>query len=126
MIGMGISSEWCACDWWYGLIVCCRYLHQLQVPGIGNISSIPKAAPGPGMYCVDTASPNTPTNTQYSHFLQTDMFSALEGDSRQRRGLERACALLKIHGFNHPHNAGNDAHASYYCLYLGAFGLACL
>ncbi|ELU45365.1 hypothetical protein AG1IA_00599 [Rhizoctonia solani AG-1 IA] len=41
---------------------------------------------------------------------QKDMFSALEGDSHQQRGLERVCLLLKINGFNHPHNAGNDAH----------------
>ncbi|KAF8760021.1 hypothetical protein RHS01_01448 [Rhizoctonia solani] len=71
-----------------------KYLHQLEVPDIGDLSSIPNKPPGPGLYCVDTA----------------NMFSALEGDSHQQRGLERVCLLLKINGFNHPHNAGNDAH----------------
>ncbi|KAG8723698.1 hypothetical protein FRC09_002143 [Ceratobasidium sp. 395] len=71
-----------------------KYLQQLQVPGISEITSIPSKPPGPGMYCVDTR----------------DMFAALEGDSAQQRGLERVCGLLKIRGFDHPHNAGNDAH----------------
>ncbi|KAG9123228.1 hypothetical protein FRC07_000073 [Ceratobasidium sp. 392] len=71
-----------------------KYLQQLQVPGISEIASIPSKPPGPGLYCVDTR----------------DMFAALEGDSAQQRGLERVCALLKIRGFDHPHNAGNDAH----------------
>jgi len=71
-----------------------KYLQQLQVPGISDIASIPSKPPGPGMYCIDTK----------------DMFAALEGDSAQQRGLERVCGLLKIRGFDHPHNAGNDAH----------------
>ncbi|KAG9099686.1 hypothetical protein FRC06_004938 [Ceratobasidium sp. 370] len=71
-----------------------KYLQQLQVPGISDIASIPGKPPGPGIYCPK----------------QKDMFAALEGDSSQQRGLERVCGLLKIRGFNHPHNAGNDAH----------------
>ncbi|CAE6474366.1 unnamed protein product [Rhizoctonia solani] len=71
-----------------------KYLQQLEVPGIEGLLAIPNKPPGPGLYCVDTK----------------DMFSALEGDSAQQRGLERVCLLLKIYGFNHAHNAGNDAH----------------
>ncbi|QRW02239.1 hypothetical protein RhiLY_01236 [Ceratobasidium sp. AG-Ba] len=71
-----------------------KYLQQLQVPGISNIAAVPSKPPGPGMYCIDTR----------------DMFAALEGSSSQQRSLERVCGLLKIRGFDHPHNAGNDAH----------------
>ncbi|KAF8605509.1 hypothetical protein BDV93DRAFT_470665 [Ceratobasidium sp. AG-I] len=71
-----------------------KYLQQLEVPGISDIASIPKQTPGPGIYCIDTK----------------DMFSALEGNSAQKRGLDRVCLLLKLPRFEHPHNAGNDAH----------------
>jgi hypothetical protein len=83
------------------------------VPDIGDLSSIPNKPPGPGLYCVDTVGLPIALQIHYlslGYVQQKDMFSALEGNSHQQRGLERVCLLLKIYGFNHPHNAGNDAH----------------
>lgn len=55
---------------------------------------IPDAPPNDGVFIVDTA----------------ELFSALEGHSGERRGLERMCRLLGMRNLEYMHNAGNDAH----------------
>lgn len=55
---------------------------------------IPDTPPKEGIYVVDTA----------------EVFAALEGNSGERRGLERMCRLLGMRELNFMHNAGNDAY----------------
>lgn len=57
---------------------------------------IPDTPPNNGVFIVDTA----------------ELFSALEGHSGERRGLERMCRLLGMRNLEYMHNAGNDAHVS--------------
>lgn len=86
------------------MAVSTRYLReQLDVPEARIASRvIPDTSPADGIYIVDTA----------------EMFSALEGHSADRRGLERACRLLKMQELQFMHNAGNDAHVSRICICL--------
>lgn len=54
---------------------------------------LPENSPEQKVYIVDTS----------------DLFAALEGESSERRGLERMSLLLRM-PTKHLHNAGNDAH----------------
>ncbi|KAL5527327.1 hypothetical protein ACEPAG_6118 [Sanghuangporus baumii] len=55
--------------------------------------SVPKEMPDEGTFIIDT----------------TELFSALEGDTREKRSLADMCRLLQIQT-QHLHNAGNDAY----------------
>lgn len=64
---------------------------------------------------VDTSSRQLPSTTPTSGVFVVDtgdLFGALEGQSSQRRNLERMCRLLGIKDCKYMHNAGNDAHVS--------------
>lgn len=54
---------------------------------------LPDVFPDSGIFILDTS----------------EMFSALQGDAAERRGLGMMCHLLKI-PTEYLHNAGNDAH----------------
>lgn len=58
---------------------------------------LPSDIPESGMFSIDT----------------TELFGALEGDVGEKRKLEMMLKLLKIDA-EHLHNAGNDAHVSYF------------
>jgi len=72
-----------------------KYLKAIEAPIAALSATLPDATPDHGIFAIDTA----------------EIFAALEGDSRERRGLERMCLLLGIKDVERLHNAGNDAHS---------------
>ncbi|OBZ70193.1 Good for full DBP5 activity protein 2 [Grifola frondosa] len=71
-----------------------KYLRSESVNAISQVEFLlPETAQEKEVYIVDTA----------------DMFAALEGDTNQKRSLERVCRHLQIPTM-FLHNAGNDAH----------------
>lgn len=61
-----------------------------------------QATPTGGVFLVDTS----------------ELFGALEGETKEKRSLSAMCRLLKL-TCEHAHNAGNDAHVSASLLILG-------
>lgn len=62
---------------------------------------------------------NSPEQQKVYIVDTSDLFAALEGESSERRGLERMSLLLDI-PTKHLHNAGNDAHVrlTYYLSWI--------
>lgn len=69
---------------------------MIEAPLEDMTFQLPENLPDKGTLIVDTS----------------DMFCALEGDSGQKRSLEKMCHLLGHSTTGHMHNAGNDAHVS--------------